>query len=79
MPDTGVTREYWLNVEEVACAPDGYNTTCLTYNGTVPGPTLFVSGDAFISKWEMITIPRMPRAHILTDNAYPNRPIGVTP
>ncbi|KAJ4385589.1 hypothetical protein N0V93_010018 [Gnomoniopsis smithogilvyi] len=41
VPETGITREYWLNVEQVACAPDGYNTTCLTYNGTVPGPTLF--------------------------------------
>lgn len=44
MPTDGEVREYWLNVEEISCAPDGYNTKCLTYNGTIPGPTLFVSG-----------------------------------
>lgn len=37
-----MTREYWLSVERVACSPDGYNNTCLTFNGTLPGPTLFV-------------------------------------
>lgn len=67
VPDTGVTREYWLSVEEVACAPDGYNTTCLTYNGTVPGPTLFVSRDAF-AFFHL-------RTSILIDHI---RPIGVT-
>ncbi|KAH8671702.1 laccase-1 [Xylariales sp. PMI_506] len=39
-PTTGVTREYWLSVEEAACAPDGFATTCLTFNGTVPGPLI---------------------------------------
>lgn len=43
IPDTGVTREYWLTVDRVDCAPDGYNATCLAFNGTVPGPTLSVS------------------------------------
>lgn len=43
LPDTGVTREYWLSVESVDCAPDGVNRTCMTFNGTVPGPTIIVS------------------------------------
>lgn len=37
---TGVTREYWLNVEELDCAPDGYRTKCILANGTMPGPAL---------------------------------------
>ncbi|KAK6084490.1 extracellular dihydrogeodin oxidase [Seiridium cupressi] len=39
-PDTGVTREYWLSIEPVACAPDGLQRTCMSFNGTVPGPLL---------------------------------------
>lgn len=42
IPDTGVTREYWLSVEDGNCAPDGYQRTCMTFNGTVPGPTIIV-------------------------------------
>lgn len=42
-PDTGVTREYWLSIDGVSCAPDGYQRTCMTINGTVPGPTIVVS------------------------------------
>ncbi|ROV98061.1 hypothetical protein VMCG_07032 [Cytospora schulzeri] len=39
-PSTNVTREYWLSVEQSDCAPDGYPTTCMTFNGTVPGPLI---------------------------------------
>jgi hypothetical protein len=39
-PNTGVTREYWLSAEKADCAPDGLNRTCMTFNGTVPGPLL---------------------------------------
>ncbi|RDW66476.1 putative Laccase-2 [Coleophoma cylindrospora] len=39
-PTTGVTREYWLSVENVTVAPDGYERYAMTFNGTVPGPTL---------------------------------------
>lgn len=39
-PDTGVTREYWLTVQDGECAPDGVPRTCMTINGTVPGPTI---------------------------------------
>ncbi|KAB5536179.1 Cupredoxin [Coniochaeta sp. 2T2.1] len=39
-PDTGVTREYWLSAESGLCAPDGYQRTCKTFNGTIPGPAI---------------------------------------
>lgn len=43
-PDTGVTKEYWLNVEEGPCSPDGIEvSTCITFNGTIPGPAIIVS------------------------------------
>ncbi|KAF2996178.1 hypothetical protein G7054_g1114 [Neopestalotiopsis clavispora] len=42
-PETGVTREYWLSIESANCAPDGVDRTCMTFNGTVPGP--LITGD----------------------------------
>lgn len=43
-PDTGVTREYWLSLELIDCALDGYaREWCIAFNGTVPGPTIIVS------------------------------------
>jgi len=42
-PDTGRTAEYWLSAEEGPCAPDGYNRTCMTFNGTIPGPTIIAN------------------------------------
>ncbi|KAL6869800.1 hypothetical protein ACO1O0_001131 [Amphichorda felina] len=39
-PDTGVTREYWLNAELITIAPDGYETQALAMNGSIPGPTI---------------------------------------
>ncbi|KAK4161874.1 laccase-2 [Cladorrhinum sp. PSN259] len=48
-PDTGRTREIWLSVQEGPCAPDGYQRTCMTFNGTVPGPTIIADwGDNLI-------------------------------
>ncbi|KAK3348239.1 multicopper oxidase-domain-containing protein [Neurospora tetraspora] len=48
-PDTGVTREYWLSIEEGPCEPDGYARQCQTVNGTVPGPTIIADwGDSLI-------------------------------
>ncbi|KAJ9386213.1 CAZyme family AA1 [Paecilomyces variotii] len=40
VPDTGVTREYYLELIEATVAPDGYSRTALTVNGSIPGPTL---------------------------------------
>ncbi|RFU35537.1 hypothetical protein B7463_g775, partial [Scytalidium lignicola] len=39
-PHTRVTREYWLSVENVTIAPDGYSRYALTFNGTIPGPPI---------------------------------------
>ncbi|KAJ5972470.1 CAZyme family AA1 [Penicillium vulpinum] len=41
VPNTGVTREYWLNLEELVAAPDGFRRPVMTVNGTIPGPTIF--------------------------------------
>lgn len=48
-PVTNKVREYWLSVIEVPCAPDGYQRTCQTFNGTVPGPAITADwGDELI-------------------------------
>ncbi|KAH8888457.1 hypothetical protein GQ53DRAFT_843425 [Thozetella sp. PMI_491] len=39
-PDTGVTREYWLEAQNITLAPDGYQRQVLCFNGTVPGPLI---------------------------------------
>ncbi|KAI9645249.1 hypothetical protein NHQ30_005984 [Ciborinia camelliae] len=40
VPNTGVTREYWLNVEDGTASPDGVARYVQTINGTIPGPTI---------------------------------------
>ncbi|KAK4653770.1 hypothetical protein QC762_509860 [Podospora pseudocomata] len=48
-PNTGNTREYWLSVQQGDCSPDGYLRTCMTFNGTIPGPTIFADwGDDLV-------------------------------
>lgn len=48
-PDTGVTREFWLELDEAILAPDGRPRWTLAINGTIPGPTLEVDwGDTVI-------------------------------
>lgn len=42
-------KEFWLSVVEGPCALDGYTRTCMTFNGTVPGPTIIADwGDEVI-------------------------------
>ncbi|KAK3370939.1 multicopper oxidase-domain-containing protein [Lasiosphaeria ovina] len=49
VPDTGRTVEYWLSVQQGPCTPDGYQRTCMTFNGTVPGPTIIADwGDTLV-------------------------------
>ncbi|KAJ5614392.1 hypothetical protein N7528_008046 [Penicillium herquei] len=50
VPNTGVTREYWLSIEEHMASLDGRNERLvMTVNGTVPGPTVFADwGDDVI-------------------------------
>lgn len=40
-PDTGVTREYWLELTDVTVAPDGVSRSAMAVNGSIPGPTIF--------------------------------------
>ncbi|KAF2148105.1 multicopper oxidase [Myriangium duriaei CBS 260.36] len=39
-PTTGVTREYWLVIEETTKSVDGYERYVQLVNGTLPGPTI---------------------------------------
>ncbi|KAH9906850.1 multicopper oxidase [Xylariomycetidae sp. FL2044] len=49
VPDTGVTREYWLELTNTTAAPDGVERMVLTINGSIPGPTLFADwGDTVV-------------------------------
>lgn len=49
VPDTGVVREYWFNVENITAAPDGRERVVLAINGSVPGPTIIADwGDEVV-------------------------------
>lgn len=49
VPTTGITREYYFNVEELQAAPDGYLRTVYAVNGLVPGPTIVADwGDVVV-------------------------------
>lgn len=50
VPDTGVTREYWFDVQNGTAAPDGVERIVLTVNGTVPGPTIIADWGDTVSK-----------------------------
>ncbi|KAH8648702.1 multicopper oxidase [Xylariales sp. PMI_506] len=48
-PDTGITREYWLDITDVTVAPDGVSRPGIAVNGSIPGPTLFADwGDTVV-------------------------------
>ncbi|KAL1632433.1 hypothetical protein SLS56_003675 [Neofusicoccum ribis] len=40
VPDTGVTVEYWFDVQNVTVSPDGIERMALAVNGSIPGPTI---------------------------------------
>ncbi|QSZ30281.1 hypothetical protein DSL72_004803 [Monilinia vaccinii-corymbosi] len=40
IPRTGVTREYWLVVQNTTLSPDGVARPTLNFNGTIPGPQI---------------------------------------
>lgn len=49
VPDTGIVREYWFNVQNGTAAPDGVERVVLTVNGTYPGPTIIADwGDTVV-------------------------------
>ncbi|KAH7390703.1 Cupredoxin [Pyrenochaeta sp. MPI-SDFR-AT-0127] len=40
VPDTGVTREFWLDITNMTIAPDGYERVALGINNSIPGPLI---------------------------------------
>ncbi|KAI8964489.1 putative multicopper oxidase [Daldinia sp. FL1419] len=49
VPDTGVTKEYWLDITDVTVSPDGTSRQAMAVNGSIPGPTLFADwGDTVV-------------------------------
>ena len=50
VPDTGVTREFWLDITNQTAAPDGVYRDVLLVNGSLPGPTLEVDWGDTLSK-----------------------------
>lgn len=40
VPETGVTREYWFDVDELIFAPDGFPRPVMAINKTIPGPAI---------------------------------------
>lgn len=40
VPYTRVTREYWLEIDELNLAPDGVSRPVMAVNGSIPGPTI---------------------------------------
>ena len=57
VPDTGVTREYWFNIENGTASPDGREKLVLTINGTFPGPTIIADWGDTVGK-----TPNNPKA-----------------
>jgi hypothetical protein len=50
VPDTGVTREYWFDVQNGTAAPDGIDRIVLTVNGSFPGPTIIADWGDTVGK-----------------------------
>ena len=49
VPETGVTREYFLDITDVTVSPDGFSRVAMAVNGSIPGPTLFADwGDTVV-------------------------------
>jgi hypothetical protein len=50
VPDTGVTREYWFDIQNSTAAPDGVERIVLTVNGSFPGPTIIADWGDTVGK-----------------------------
>ncbi|KAL4964354.1 Cupredoxin [Aspergillus stella-maris] len=49
VPDTGVIREYWFNIENTTASPDGVEMPVQLINGSFPGPTIIADwGDTVV-------------------------------
>ena len=51
VPDTGVTREYWFDIQNSTAAPDGVDRIVLTVNGSFPGPTIIADWGDTVGEW----------------------------
>lgn len=54
VPDTGVIREYWFNVENTTAAPDGVEVPVQLVNGSFPGPTIIADWGDTVGQLEPI-------------------------
>jgi hypothetical protein len=50
VPDTGVVREYWFNIENTTAAPDGVELPAQLINGSFPGPTIIADWGDTVGK-----------------------------
>lgn len=56
VPETNVTREYWLELVNTTAALDGIERNVLLVNGTFPGPTLFADWGDTVGKWQNLQL-----------------------
>lgn len=50
VPDTGVTREYWFDIQNGTADPDGVDRIVLSVNGSIPGPTIIADWGDTVGK-----------------------------
>lgn len=50
VPDTGVVREYWFDIENTTAAPDGIELPVQLINGSFPGPTIIADWGDTVGK-----------------------------
>jgi len=50
VPDTGVVREYWFNIENTTASPDGVELPVQLINGSFPGPTIIADWGDTVGK-----------------------------
>ncbi|RYP66628.1 hypothetical protein DL771_007697 [Monosporascus sp. 5C6A] len=49
VPETGVTREYFFELQDVTVSLDGVSRPAIAVNGSIPGPTIFADwGDTVV-------------------------------
>lgn len=60
VPNTGVTREYWFNIENTTAAPDGFEMPVQLINGSFPGPTIIADWGDEVGM-QVSTFPGDPR------------------
>ncbi|ORY63280.1 laccase [Pseudomassariella vexata] len=73
VPDTGVVREYWFNIENTTASPDGFEMPVQLINGSFPGPTIIADwGDTVGNP---ILMPDITVVHV--SNSLQNNGTGI--